>query len=297
MSVEGRAGPSPAGSYAVVGSSYLAWPLSAIALGMALVCCRPPGEQAVSLPSAPSAPATPTIPVIQTGSITPSPSPAPEPSAPMPAPGRCPQGMAIIPAGTFVFGDAKKPTSVAELCMDVTEVTVSAYTACVDAGTCTTDGLTKYGPCNWGVAGHENHPINCLSWHQATKYCGSVGKRIPTEEEWVYAAYGTDGRAFPWGNEPPGRQLCWDGEGNDLGKGERSGKTCPVGSYPEGRSPFGPSDMAGNVWEWTSGKLGISRIIRGGGATTHVARWVGASFSTASFPTEGSNDIGVRCAK
>lgn len=160
----------------------------------------------------------------------------------------------------------------------------------------TADGPTTFGPCNWGVAGHENHPINCVTFLQATRYCEQAGKRLPTEAEWVVAAHGADGRIFPWGNEPPARQLCWDGEGNELGKGKRAGKTCPVGSYPAGRSASGLDDLAGNVWEWTSGKLGISRIIRGGGATTTVVSWVGATFSTASFPTERSNDLGVRCA-
>ncbi|MFT3764563.1 MAG: SUMF1/EgtB/PvdO family nonheme iron enzyme [Minicystis sp.] len=163
--------------------------------------------------------------------------------------------MALVPAGTFSLGKAKKETKA--FCIDVTEVTVAAYRACVDAGVCTTKGLDEYGPCNWGALGRDRHPINCLSWHQAARYCSHVGKRLPSEEEWFHAAYGGDGRAYPWGNDAPSGQLCWDGEGNALGKGKRAGTTCPVGSYPAGRSPFGLEDMAGNVWEWTTGRIRV----------------------------------------
>src|SRR5262249_5576826 len=120
--------------------------------------------------------------------------------------------------------------------LDKTEVTVTAYRACVDAGRCTApypgDG------CNWSQPEQLTHPINCVDFSQAQAYCKAHGKRLPSEEEWEYAARGTQGQKWPWGNQPPSNQLCWNGAGNAAGKGRRA-STCPVGSFPADARPFG----------------------------------------------------------
>ncbi|MEI7892598.1 MAG: SUMF1/EgtB/PvdO family nonheme iron enzyme [Myxococcales bacterium] len=184
--------------------------------------------------------------------------------------------------------------------MDITEVTVNAYRAC---SSCSAPGSGGY--CNWGSRNRGNHPVNCIDWLQASAYCKAVAKRLPTEEEWEYAARGVDGREYPWGNEPPEKQLCWVGEGSDLGKGNRN-TTCPVGSYPAGRSLFGLDDMSGNVWEWTSSLYDTSktydtRVLRGGGwnfGKPVLPSDVRVSNRVGEMPSNrGNSSFGCRCAR
>ncbi|WP_328318221.1 formylglycine-generating enzyme family protein [Streptomyces sp. NBC_00388] len=96
-----------------------------------------------------------------------------------------------------------------------------------------------------------DHPVTGVNWDAATAYClwhgertGDPGVRLPTEDEWERAARGDDGREFPWGAE------YRTGLANLVDSG--IGTTTPVGSFPEGASPFGVLDMAGNADEWTS---------------------------------------------
>ena len=226
---------------------------------------------------------------------------------PWPDAAQCPTGMLPIPPGTFRMGDAVNTSkagqvTVAGFCMDTTEVTTAAYAACVASGKCTR--AERFAFCNAGVAGRENHPINCVDWNQAKAYCDAQGQRLPTEEEWEYAATGGDGRTYPWGDDEPSNQLCWNGEGNDLGKGNRQ-STCAVGSYPNGNSPFRLADMSGNVWEWTSSGASNSyssprdegyRMVRGGDRHNDeptdvraARRWVHAQENQLYF-------LGFRCA-
>lgn len=93
----------------------------------------------------------------------------------------------------------------------------------------------------------DDHPMNGVSWYDANDYCQWVGKRLPSEEEWEKAARGTDGRQWPWGNEPnhPDRVKANTQEAG-------VGWTASVESYPGGVSPYGIYNMTGNVMEWTS---------------------------------------------
>ena len=94
-----------------------------------------------------------------------------------------------------------------------------------------------------------NFPAAVLEWEDAVAYANWVGKRLPTEAEWEKAARGTDGRIWPWGDEWDGTKLS----GND-GTGLKDGykETAPIGQFPQGASPYGAHDMAGNLWEWVS---------------------------------------------
>jgi formylglycine-generating enzyme required for sulfatase activity len=107
-------------------------------------------------------------------------------------------------------------------------------------------------------AGKEDHPVVYVDLDDARAYATWAGKRLPTEEQWQYAAQGPDGLKYPWGQDMrPG--LCNGGEGGD---------TTGVHEYPGGQSPFGCLDMCGNTWEWTESERDDGRtrfcIIRGG---------------------------------
>jgi hypothetical protein len=110
------------------------------------------------------------------------------------------------------------------------------------------------------VPGREDHPINCISWAEASTYCGWAGtvahKRLPTEAEWEKAARGDDARIYPWGDVPlPSCTHVSMNEGPGGGCGNFS--SLPVGSKPLGDSPYGVHDMAGGVWEWTADWYGV----------------------------------------
>jgi formylglycine-generating enzyme required for sulfatase activity len=166
-------------------------------------------------------------------------------------------------------GGSRRRAHLASFLLDATEVTVAAYGACVAKGPCTEPRAG--GACNGTRPDRADHPVNCVTWSQAAAYCAWAGKRLPYEAEWEWAARGGDlGYAYPWGGLPPSDQLCWNGEGNDLGKGRRRG-TCRVGSYPEGDTALGLKDMAGNVWEWMADLDDDGRpagLHRGGGWDT-----------------------------
>ncbi len=126
-------------------------------------------------------------------------------------------------------------------------------------------------PWSWQVPkGKENHPVLHVDLDDARTYARWARKRLPTEEEWQYAAQGKDGRKWPWGNEY-NAAYCNGIDGTKGRKDDREGgfgKTTPVDAYPSGASPFGCLDMSGNAWEWTESERndGHTRyaILRGG---------------------------------
>ena len=166
--------------------------------------------------------------------------------------------MVTIPAGTFWMGcNAALDTDcnnnnefpyhevfLSEYKIDRTEVTQGAYATCVASGVCSKPGG------NWSPVELSDYPVAGLTWSSANDYCHWIGKRLPTEAEWEKAARGTDGRIFPWGNEPA---TCERAVMSSNGDGCGTGGTLPVCSRsPAGDSPYGLCDMAGNLWEWVS---------------------------------------------
>jgi len=258
----------------------------------------------------------------------------------------CPSGMVAIPAGTFAMGsdggqESETPVhdvAVNAFCIDRTEVTVAAYAECVEAGSCVPAPTTADWPgidaeakaidsqfCTGARDDRGQHPVNCVDWTMADAYCRSVDKRLPTEEEWEYAARGADGREFPWGDSPPDGERLNTCDSDCVAMGERLGhpgwepmfdasdgweSTAPVGSYPKGASPFGVLDMAGNVWELTSSGYSSDyrspraspdekRVYRGGGWGFGDATRVRTTYrgGSGSSPTYRGADLGFRCAR
>lgn len=270
----------------------------------------------------------------------------------------CPEGMVLIPGGEYFMGsdekdalDFEKPPHKVKLspyCIDITEETVAQYKDCSDNGGCrragkenSWNGLAEaqkknYDPlCNANdLEGRAKHPINCVDWDQAKEACTYRGGRLPTEAEWEYAARGSDGRIYPWGDEPPGPLLlnacgkecvAWMKKHPDpnvtvaLMYPDDDGHvhTAPVGSFPKGKSKWGLMDVVGNVWEWvadwyadydkglaakmsadpTGPAEGTEKVIRGGGWNGSMPSWVRPSFRFKVAPAARSHGFGFRCAK
>jgi formylglycine-generating enzyme required for sulfatase activity len=197
-----------------------------------------------------------------------------------------------IPGGTFQF-QGNREVSIKPFRLGETDVTVAAYAKCVNAGTCSEPKTG--GSCNWKT-GRDDHPVNCVDWNQATAFCKWIGARLPTEKEWEYVASGgSEGRTYPWGNDEPGARPCWDGEGSDLGKGNRT-TTCPVGSHKASDSKWGLHDISGNVWQWTSSNYDSSnKVLRGGSWGDDLPEGLRARIRYRFVPTVQYDNVGLRC--
>lgn len=217
--------------------------------------------------------------------------------------------MVRVPAGEFLYGENKTILRLPEFWIDKTPVTNAEFARFVQAsGYRTTAELTgvgcAYGGGKWediqgadwrhpggpetDIQNKAGHPVVQVSWEDAAAYARWAGKRLPTEQEWEKAARGTDGGEYPWGNQEPTHELC------NFSKKEKG--TTPVGKYsPQGDSPFGCVDMAGNIWEWTaSDDESGGRVLRGGG-WSHPAEYVRAVLRPSHNPDDRYDTDGFRC--
>jgi formylglycine-generating enzyme required for sulfatase activity len=188
--------------------------------------------------------------------------------------------------------------------MDVCPVTVRQY-----RGFCQAAGREMPSAPSWGW--QDAHPVANVTWHDAVAYCEWAGKKLPTEAQWEKAAGGTDGRIWPWGNEWDQRR-CQSSYGGSWGS---AGKTAPVGSHPQGVSPYGCQDLIGNVWEWCADwyaadyyqrsprenprgpESGPSRVLRGGAWDYGYLDGLRCAYRDGSVPDSRIASGGFRCAQ
>lgn len=218
-----------------------------------------------------------------------------------------PAGMVYVPGGAFTMGrddgdDAERPThqvTVKAFFIDTHEVTNEDYEKFVKA-------TNRRAPPTWKRGsfppGAERKPVTGVTWDDANDYARWAGKRLPTEEEWEFAARGSEGRLYPWGND-------WR---QDSANANGAAQSMADVAAHNGTSPFGTYDMVGNAWEWTASNFkaypgrglpgnqptGDLRVIRGGcyestkdyATTTYRAGWPARGASTY-------DQTGFRCAK
>jgi formylglycine-generating enzyme required for sulfatase activity len=223
----------------------------------------------------------------------------------------------FIPAGTFWMGNDtgksnENPAHEVYLdayWIDQTEVTNAMYSRCVSAGGCellaSQESYTeaKY----YGNPVYDQFPVVFANYYRAEEYCRWAGSSLPTEAQWEKAARGPEGYLWPWGNEF---------NASYLNANYVVGDTTPVGSYPEGISPYGIYDMAGNVFEWVRDwysadfyrsqaasienpagpSSGQDKILRGGSWLSNMDA-VRTTTRKEFAPGAANYDWGFRCAR
>ncbi len=221
-----------------------------------------------------------------------------------------------IPGGRFEMGsnsitDDEKPihwVRVSPFWLGETPVTNSQYGIYLE-------GTGYEEPAHWRDRKFSaaEQPVVGVSWRDAVAYCEWLSREsglavvLPTEAQWEFAARGTDGRDYPWGNgDPDTSRACFGREKNH---------PAPVGSYPAGRGPFGTLDQAGNVWEWcldawddeaykkrageevadpiVQGDSEDSRLLRGGSWASE-ARNLRAAYRSVNHPAGRNPSVGFR---
>jgi len=290
-----------------------------------------PTPGATTRPPATPSPA-PTLPPTPTSSATPRPTETPRPTqtlapthgqtAVRPADGMV---MHFIPGGSFLMGANEDDTLafphekpqheviLSPFWIDETEVTNAQYRRCVEAQACDPPSNTDA----YDDPARANHPVVYVTWEKASAYCQWLAEEtgwdvhLPTEAQWEKAAswnpVSATKQRYPWGDDPPDPALL-----NYIDSGLAS--TAAVGSYPEGASPYGVLDMAGNVWEWvgdwygsnyyaasglpsdpTGPAYGTQRVMRGG-SYGFGERQTRTTHRDAGSSKASGNGLGFRCA-
>jgi formylglycine-generating enzyme required for sulfatase activity len=214
--------------------------------------------------------------------------------------------MVLIPSSDALFGDSQNSDAenlsflpgtkqvIAPFQIEAYEVTNQRYLICVKAGYCSPPAAPTS---SYSGPEKESLPVVNITGVQAGQFCEWLGRRLPTELEWERAARYTDGRQWPWGNEPPSTELA------NFYYGQEAGLRA-TGQYPGGKSPEGVYDLAGNVWEWTSSAFdyrdpqGSVGVVRGGSYNVSpdsvMQNTIAFRLEVSPYTTDDA--IGFRCA-
>lgn len=206
-----------------------------------------------------------------------------------------------------------RQVTVAPFWIQASEATAGLYARCVRAGVCTADDVIASGPLSTlADPERQKYPITGVTWAGASKLCGWLGGRLPTEAEWEFAARGTDGRVYPWGSAP----TCGFSTERVGREGPGSLDNCAAtGPRPTEDHPLagigGVRHLSGNVWEWTQdlygpydpastvdprgAKAGTHRTQRGGGWLSSSSDDFRAAGRASVPPDVKLPDVGFRC--
>jgi formylglycine-generating enzyme required for sulfatase activity len=237
-----------------------------------------------------------------------------------------PRDMILIPGGTFTTGsteeeidqrveicrryvepalgagacarwkyedEVRRSVTVPDLWIDRTEVSRDDYQLFVEA--------TRHRPLPEGPGDRSGYPVTAVSQEDAAAYCRWLGRRLPTADEWEYAARGQEGRRYPWGNTAPDSErgnfcdancpMKWRNPDHDDGHAGLA----PIASYPNGATPEGVLDMGGNVREWTATRDNGRAHVKGGGFLNAIDDLVAADVRLNRIEIRDPA-IGFRCA-
>ena len=225
-----------------------------------------------------------------------------------------------IRGGCFKMGSLTEDPSekpVHEVCLkpfkiQQYEVTVEEYRQCIAANKCPRPE-TGLKTCNFDRIARENHPVNCVDWWMAKRYCAFIKGELPTEAQWEFSARGANNRRYPWGDKESAFEKKGLANCKNKTCGDEYPETAPVGSFKKGRSVFGLYDMAGNVWEWVEDtfeenyysvspkedpvnlKATDYKVIRGGGWLSDSTELISTK-RLSSGSMYRSPNLGFRCA-